>query len=238
MKSISLTLSLLFLFVGTAFSQNEIQPLVNGHAHNDYAHKRPFLDAYENGFCSIEVDIFRVDDELYVAHDVVSLSIFKKRKLIDLYLDPLLKVVEENDGQVYPGHTEPVILLIDIKHDGAEVFKLLKQQLEDYRSMLCCIEDGVYQKRAVQIVLSGARPRNLIANDPDRIMAIDGRFSDLDSDLAPELMPLVSDHWGKHFKWRGEGQMPDKERQQLKTFVAADPIRKPYGENWLRRKLI
>lgn len=222
MKSSTIAMSLFALFVGfgsSAISQTGVEPLVRGHAHNDYAHDRPFWEAYENGFCSIEVDIFRVGDELYVAHDFLGLG--KKRKLADLYLDPLMKVVQENEGRVYSEHAEPIILLVDIKREGSKVFELLKKKLEKYRSILCCVEDGVYQKRAVQIVISGDRPVRLIKNDPDRIMSIDGRLSDLDSDLVPELMPLISDRWGSHFKWRGRGEMPENERRLLKKYVAA-----------------
>ena len=37
----------------------EVTPLTRGHAHNDYAHERPLLEALDNGFTSIEADIFR-----------------------------------------------------------------------------------------------------------------------------------------------------------------------------------
>ncbi|MCK5137459.1 MAG: hypothetical protein KAR19_16865 [Bacteroidales bacterium] len=39
------------------------------HAHNDYNHEHPLFDALENGFRSIEADVFSMGDSLYVAHD-------------------------------------------------------------------------------------------------------------------------------------------------------------------------
>ena len=44
-------------------------PLPQAHAHNDYEHERPLLDALEQGFTSIEADVWLVDGELRVAHD-------------------------------------------------------------------------------------------------------------------------------------------------------------------------
>jgi len=32
-------------------------PLIPAHAHNDYLHARPLLDALDHGFCSVEADI-------------------------------------------------------------------------------------------------------------------------------------------------------------------------------------
>src|SRR5512135_1483640 len=43
-------------------------PLVHAHAHNDYQHERPLLDALDRGFCSVEADVHLVNGELLVAH--------------------------------------------------------------------------------------------------------------------------------------------------------------------------
>ena len=200
-------------------AQQSIAPLKNAHAHNDYRHDRPFWDAYENGFCSLEADIFRVEDELYVAHDVLELT--KKRKLVDLYLKPLFSEIQKNGGSLYANQKQPIILLIDIKADGRKVFPLLKKTLAPFRSMLCCVENGVYKKRAVQIVISGDRPRQLIEQDADQLMSLDGRLSDLDSELSVVTLPLISDRWGSHFRWKGLGAMPENEQRKLRKLVNA-----------------
>src|SRR5690242_5509037 len=46
-----------------------IIPLTRAHAHNDYEHTRPLLDALDQGFCSVEADVWLIDGELRVAHD-------------------------------------------------------------------------------------------------------------------------------------------------------------------------
>ena len=43
-------------------------PLDHAHAHNDYEHARPLLDALDCGFGSVEADIYLVDGALLVAH--------------------------------------------------------------------------------------------------------------------------------------------------------------------------
>ena len=45
------------------------EPHPAAHAHNDYEHDRPLLDALEHGFTSVEADVWLVDGELRVAHD-------------------------------------------------------------------------------------------------------------------------------------------------------------------------
>src|SRR5262249_40240292 len=89
-----------------------VVPLRHAHAHNDYLHHRPLLDALDHGFCSIEADIFLVSDQLLVGHERRDLR--PERTLEKLYLDPLRERVKANGGRVYPGGPA-FYLLIDVK---------------------------------------------------------------------------------------------------------------------------
>lgn len=104
------------------------------HAHNDYLNERPLLDALEQGFASVEADVFLIDGELYVAHTFVEVD--RSKTFRKLYLDPLRELVEKNRGRVYPGVNHPLVLLVDIKTDAEKTFAELHRQLLEYRSML------------------------------------------------------------------------------------------------------
>src|SRR2546429_8940516 len=90
---------------------NSPPPLARAHAHNDYEHARPLLDALERGFCSIEADVWLVDGRLLVAHDRNAVK--AERTLQALYLDPLRERVRRNGGRVYRDGPE-VTLLVDV----------------------------------------------------------------------------------------------------------------------------
>ena len=49
-------------------NQEDVLPLAKAHAHNDYEHTRPLLDALDHGFTSVESDVWLVNGELLVAH--------------------------------------------------------------------------------------------------------------------------------------------------------------------------
>lgn len=187
-------------------------PLPQAHAHNDYAHDRPLFEALENGFCSVEADIFLVDGELLVGHERSELR--PDRTLQSLYFEPLRKIVERNDGQVYKKAAE-FQLLIDIKTDGVDTYQKLAEILEKYRPMLTQVKDGETTRRAVSVVISGNRPIEFIRNKTNRLAAIDGRLSDLQSSAPSHLIPLISDRWPSHFQWSGEGELPKDEREKL-----------------------
>lgn len=200
---------LFLLFVATAIGQ---EPLPKAHAHNDYKHKRPLLDALAYGFCGVEADIYLVDGKLLVAHDRKDLK--PERTLQALYLDPLRERAKTNKGHIYP-KAVPFTLLIDIKSDGETTYRALSKILAAFSDLV----SDQNNERAVTVVISGNRAKKLISADNPRYAGIDGRLADLDSNLGKKLLPLISDRWGSHFDWKGEGDMPAPEREKLHAIV-------------------
>lgn len=193
-----------------------IRPLRQAHAHNDYYHDRPLLDALDHGFCNVEADIFLVDGKLLVGHGRSELK--PERTLEKLYLQPLQHRVRTHGGRVHRGGPE-FLLLVDIKSDGPATFRVLHETLARYKQMLTCEVQGQERRGAVRVVVSGNRPQALIAEQTPRYAGIDGRISDLESDRSPTLMPLISDNWRTHFRWRGEGDFSEAERGKLRKWV-------------------
>lgn len=193
-----------------------VLPLSNAHSHNDYEHTRPLMDALDEGFMSIEADVFLVNGDLLVAHNLRDVN--PERNLDRLYLRPLYDRFLQNKGSIYkqPG---TVILLVDIKRDGEGSYAELTRQLAPYADMLSICEDGRLTEKAVTIIISGDRPFEKIAQSNPRFVSIDGRLNDLavsaQDQKSPALMPLVSDNWRMHFRYRGDGELSEEERSKL-----------------------
>ena len=195
-------------------------PLVRAHAHNDYRHARPLLDALSHGFASVEADIHLVDGELLVAHDAHEVK--PDQTLRKLYLEPLRDRAQRYGGSVFPQSTPPArpfILLIDLKTEAEPTYRTLHQQLAEFADMLTVIRDGKVRLGAVCVVISGNRPHAMMRDQSVRYAGVDGRLGDLDRDEPAHLMPMISDRWTSHFKWRGTGPMPDAERDKLGQIV-------------------
>lgn len=176
------------LAIATACQGPARQPFPIGHAHNDYLHEHPLTDAFAQGFRSIEVDVFLVDGQLRVGHEREHLL---PGTLQSLYLEPLRDLRPRGAGTIY--------LLVDIKADGPAVYCALRPLLERYRDLLTVFRDGGTTPGAVAVILSGDRPRELVAAERERLCAIDGRPADLDCDPPPALVPWISDAWQNQF---------------------------------------
>jgi hypothetical protein len=190
--------------------------LKRAHAHNDYWHERPLLDALEQGFASVEADVFLVEGQLLVGHDESELR--PERTLEALYLAPLRERVRENGGSLFGEGTRGT-LVVDIKSGGAETYGALAKLLANYADVVSSTADGKSRGGAIVVVVSGNRPVEMIAGEAMRYAAADGRLVELNSSPAVDLIPLVSESWQDRFAWDGRGEMPEEERTKLRDVV-------------------
>lgn len=202
------------LFATLAIAAEPAKSLHHAHAHNDYYHTRPLLDALDRGFNSVEADVFLVDGELLVGHDRQELR--PERSLRKLYLEPLNERVKKNGGFVHAQGAR-FFLFIDIKDNADRTREALGKLLGEYSSMVGRVEsDDNAPEPAVTVVLSGAAPRRGIVVEGTRLAGADGRLSDLDSEISAAEMPVISDHWGQHFGWLGINSLPEEQRARLR----------------------
>lgn len=214
-------MKLILLGLGIAWwagvsGESTVTPLPRAHSHNDYEHSRPLHDALDQGFCSVEADIYAIDGKLLVAHD--RSGVRPERTLQSLYLDPLRERVRTNRGRVYPGGGE-CYLLIDFKTSAEATWPLLRATLGEYAGMLTVYTAETTETNAVSIILSGNAPRAALAAESRRLAAIDGRPADLEGTANCHLIPWISENWRSLFSWRGEGQMSAAEIARLGEFV-------------------
>ncbi|HJZ55429.1 MAG TPA: hypothetical protein VKE74_10745 [Gemmataceae bacterium] len=111
-------LTLVLLAIGQP-PESPLTPLRRAHAHNDDEHKRLLFDALDQGFCSVEADIWVSKDGLLVGHTPLDLK--PGRTLQKLDLDPLRERVRANGGEVFKDGP-PFHLLVDVKTDAKATY--------------------------------------------------------------------------------------------------------------------
>jgi GH43 family beta-xylosidase len=194
-----------------------LTPVSRAHAHNDYLHQRPLLDALENGFSSVEADVFLKNGDLLLGHDLS--QTMEGRNLDALYLQPLAKRVQHSDNNRVHQHAETFYLLIDFKTDGKAAYELLKKQIKPYRTLLTEFSNTATKTNAVTIIITGNCPISKMTKEEQRWAGCDGFVSNLDAKPNQHLMPWMSGKWGEFFKWNGSGTMPQKEQAKLESLV-------------------
>jgi alkaline phosphatase len=182
----------------------------NAHSHNDYEQKIPYWMAFEQGFGSIEADIFLRDSELIVAHDEKELKF--KRSFRKLYLENIDSCLNKNGGYPYKDSSRNLQLLIDIKTDPVatlgKVFHLLKQF------------PALIHNRHISFVITGNRPDpDYFSLYPDFIW-FDGELSRPYTKFQLSRIKMLSDDFKHYSQWNGDGQMPVEDFEKLKSRIA------------------
>jgi hypothetical protein len=208
---------------------NPTKSLRRAHAHNDYEHTRPLLDALDAGFTSVEADVYVAPlpagtpgalagaTGLYVAHDPQDIR--PENTLAALYLEPLKARIAENDGCVQED-CAPFYLLIDAKTEGETTYAAVEAELAKYDALFVKYINGGLREGPVMATLSGNRPKATMAAATSRYTFYDGRFADLDSNDPVTLIPLISDSWTSQFGWDGTGEMPATQKAKLAEAIA------------------
>ena len=110
-------------------------------------------------------------------------------------------------------------LLVDVKADAEQTYENLRKVLKEYEDILTVFGPDERRDGAVVIIISGNRPRELMAQEEFHYAAYDGRLEDLQSREAVTFIPLISAKRTEHFLWTGRGTMPESEQQKLHDIV-------------------
>jgi hypothetical protein len=198
----------------------EIVPLIHAHAHNDYEHKRPLVEALSHGFCSVEADIHLVNGQLLVAHNLSDTN--PKKTLQALYLEPLRELARKHNGKIY-GSEPRFFLLVDLKSPFAQIYPVLKKVLRDYVDIVteAKIENGEWKiyTNAVTVVLTGNAQTATLPVETERFAGIDGHLDQLPRMKTNDPVLWISENWKSFFRWNGKGEISAPERAKLRDYV-------------------
>lgn len=186
-----------------AYSGMAQSPLRIAHAHNDYEHAKPFYEAYQAGFGSIEVDVYAVQGGLWVSHDRKDLR--PERTFERLYLNPILAEIKKGKPKQF--HQ----LLVDIKTPADSTLPLLVKVLAPHGPKL--LEAGIL------IVISGNRPPVARYADYPAWIGFDGRPNEMVPPALAHKVPLESEAMHKFGLWNGQSPMPAALVERLKKEV-------------------
>ncbi|KAK5171686.1 hypothetical protein LTR04_006759 [Oleoguttula sp. CCFEE 6159] len=165
------------------------------HSHNDYWRRVPLFEALHYGCTGVEADVWMFDrnDELFVGHDKSSLS--PNRTFQNLYVHPLVEILDKQNPSTEFVDTnamkngvfdeEPertLVLLVDFKTSGRELFPHVQDQLSVLRSKgyLTYFNGSATVVGPVTVVGTGNTPFDLITgNDTYRDVFFDAPLESL-----------------------------------------------------------
>lgn len=194
-----------------AIAQPTVYTVANAHAHNDYEKPFPFQAAWNEGVGSMEADLHLVNDTLLLGHDTAIAGIHPTFERV--YLEPLQKAVQKNNGYPYADPTQKLQLLIDLKTPGIPTLEKVVAVLQQYPSLINC--------RHIRFVISGNRPEPATWPQYPAFIWFDGSLGHTYTPATLEKIALMSAGFTKYSKWKGKGRIPAHELDTLQKMIAS-----------------
>lgn len=195
-----------FFICATAGAQPKRYTVANAHSHNDYLNDKPFYTAYNNGFASIEADVFLIEGKLMVAHSRKEIK--PQNTLEKLYIRPLIKELAAKPGR-------RIKLLIDIKDNYKLSLKTLIEEIQPIVTYLSTAE----ATRQILILITGNRPPpSEYINYPGYIF-FDDDLKKTHNTAEWQRVGLVSLPFVKFTTWKGEGRADKKDLVKLRHTI-------------------
>jgi alkaline phosphatase len=136
------------------------------------------------------------------------------------YIEPLLKVINKNNGYPYADSTKPLQLLIDIKTDSINTLNKLIKVLEKYPVLM--------NSPCTKFVITGNRPDESLFTSYPPFIWFDGELFKNYSKEALTRISLLSDNFKTYTQWNGTCTVPRNELAILRTAVnKAHQLNKP-----------
>lgn len=177
----------------------------NGHAHNDYEHNIPFVQAYQLGFGSIEADVILEKDTLYVGHqhsDLYTRPLYFERD----YVLPLSRALQQQKDS-----SRTVILLIDLKTEAVTTLNKVISIIERYSQLTV--------SSSVQFVITGNQPAPSAFEQYPSFIFFDGNINNPEHLRYPDRIALFSDNFKNYSDWKGKGRIRPGEKQALNAVI-------------------
>ncbi len=134
--------------------------------------------------------------------------------LDSLYIQPIVKLFEQNKGKPSSDRDYTFDLVIDVKDDPAEVLPMLLTMLKAHLDVF----NRRSNAQAIQVIISGNRPK-ITAYLDYPLLQFDGRPSEVYDTETLQKVALISDNFQSYSQWDGTGDIPKMDRDKLKRVI-------------------
>ncbi|KIJ38432.1 hypothetical protein M422DRAFT_176618 [Sphaerobolus stellatus SS14] len=222
------------LLYPTDFTQNIVPKAI--HSHNDYWRDVPLLTALSFGVASVEADVWLVDGELFVGHEMAALT--KARTFDSLYVQPLLTIINNQNpknsftsnqttinGVFDTSSGTPLQLLVDVKTDGVQALPFILRALQPLRSAgyLSTFANGTFVQGPLLVIGTGNSPLEQIKALEPRDFFFDAPLTELsvpsNTTWTPTLSPIASTDYGVAVGVCGIGPISQAQKDNITKFV-------------------
>lgn len=204
------------LFVLMAFSQKNAKPII---ASNNFTDKSDLWESIGLGIINYQADVMYIYGKLYVTPLMPDSANHKLPTLTDAYLFPLFNQFKKNNGEILPGYTGDIFLILNFSTQPVQIYKKLAAEMRPFSDMLTFKIDGNQHQGKLRILIKDNTQFEMINSIKPSFLGLVGNLSDIDKNIDSEKMPLIEVNFYQISSWKGIGNIPFEDYVRFKEIV-------------------
>lgn len=205
------------LYIYSAQAQKNSKPIISS---VNFTTPNNLWEAVGHGILNFQADVMYIYGKLYVTPLMPDSANHKLPTLTDAYLYPLFNQFKKNNGEIIPGYTDDIFLILNFTTQPIQAYKQLASDMRPFADMLTYLAEGKKHQGKLRILIKDKVQLEKINSIKASFLGLAGTPDDLDKNIDPEVMPLIEVDFNKLTDWKGTGNIPFVDFSKIKDLVA------------------
>jgi hypothetical protein len=216
MKKTLLIGVLVVLMMQLSFSQKNAKPIISS---RNFSNQSELWESIGNGIFNYQADVMYIYGKLYVTPLMPDSAKHKLPTLTEAYLYPLYNQFKKNSGEIIPGYSGDVFLILNFTSQPTQIYKQLAIEMRPFSDMLTYNVDGTEHQGKLRILIKDKTRLEKINNIKPSFLGLVGNLSDIDKNMDSNKMPLIEVDFNELTAWKGIGNIPFEDFTKIKALV-------------------
>lgn len=205
------------LTIQLTYSQKNLKPIISS---RNFSNQTELWEAIGLGIVNYQADVMYIYGKLYVTSLMPDSARHKLPTLTEAYLYPIYNQFKKNNGEIIPGISGDVFLILNFTAQPVQIYKQLAAEMRPFSDMLTYKLEGTSHQGKIRILIKDKNQLEKINSIKPSFLGLVGGLSDIDKNIDSEKMPLIEVDFNEITKWKGTGNIPFEDFTAIKALVA------------------
>jgi len=207
---------LIVFTIQLSFSQKNAKPIISSQNFNNQSE---LWESIGKGIFNYQADVMYIYGKLYVTPLMPDSAKHKLPTLTEAYLYPLYNQFKKNNGEIIPGYSGDIFLILNFASQPTQIYKQLAIEMRPFSEMLTSKIDGTEHQGKLRILIEDKAQLEKINNIKPSFLGLVGNLSDIDKNIDSNRMPLIKVDFNEITAWKGTGNIPFEDFTKIKALV-------------------
>lgn len=199
-----------------SFAQKNTKPIISSH---NFINQSELWESIGNGILNYQADVMYIYGKNYVTQLMPDSANHKFPTLAEAYLYPLYNQFKKNNGEIIPGYSGDVFLILNFTAQPTQIYKQLAAEMRPFSDMLTVKVGGAEHQGKLRILIKDQAQLEKINNIKPSFLGLVGNLGDIDKNIDSNKMPLIEVDFNELTNWKGTGNIPFEDFTKIKALV-------------------